>query len=166
MWDVTYCRLQVRQLMVSHWSLSDSKSLQVSRTLLSILADLNNAVVLMVSTCPLISKSSSPFNNPLEIIPSAPIIIVIFMFHRFLVLKQGRDNYLSLFFTFFWFYFVLFQETFLRGVLVCVRTCMYLPAHSYEQDGTQGQFLNECFPSLRLVTIPNLKSLVCATIYS
>ena len=31
--------------MVFHWSLSDSKFPQVSRTLLSILADLNNAVV-------------------------------------------------------------------------------------------------------------------------
>ena len=36
-----------------------SKYPQVSRTLLSILADLKNAVVWMVSTCPLISKSSS-----------------------------------------------------------------------------------------------------------
>ena len=38
--------------MVFHWSLSDSKSLQVSKTLLSILADLNNVVVWMVSTRP------------------------------------------------------------------------------------------------------------------
>ena len=38
--------------------MSDSKSTQVSRTLLSILADFNNAVVWVVSTCPLISKSS------------------------------------------------------------------------------------------------------------
>ena len=42
------------------WSLNDSKSPQVSRTLLSILADLNNAVVWMVSTCPIIFKSFSP----------------------------------------------------------------------------------------------------------
>ena len=39
-------------LMVFHWSLSDSKFPQVSRTLLSILAVLNNAVVWMVSTRP------------------------------------------------------------------------------------------------------------------
>ena len=42
-------------LMVFHWSLSDSKSAQVSRTLLSILVDLNNAVawiVLRFSTLP------------------------------------------------------------------------------------------------------------------
>ena len=44
--------------MVFHWNFSDSKY-QVSRTLLNILADLNNAVVWMVSTRPVISKSSS-----------------------------------------------------------------------------------------------------------
>ena len=69
--------------MVSNWSLSGSKSLQVSRTLLRILADLNKAVVWMVSTRPVISKSSSPCTNPLAIVLRAPIIIgitVIFMF--------------------------------------------------------------------------------------
>ena len=78
--------------MISHRSLSDSKSSQVFRTLLSILAGLNKAIVCMVSTYPLISKSSSPFNNPLGIVPSAPITIditVTFMFHRFLVFWQG-----------------------------------------------------------------------------
>ena len=50
--------------MSFYWS--DSKSTQVSRTLLSILADLKNAVVLMVSFRPLISNSSSPLLNPLE----------------------------------------------------------------------------------------------------
>ena len=54
-----------RKLIVFHWSLSYSKSPQVSRTLLNILADLNNAVVWMVSTSPLISKSSSTFTNSL-----------------------------------------------------------------------------------------------------
>ena len=96
--------------MVSHRSLSDCKSPQVSRILLSILTDLNNAVVWMVSTRPFISKSSSPFNISLEIIPSAPItsgIPVTFMFHSlffvgffffllFLYLKQGPDIYLIL----------------------------------------------------------------------
>ena len=48
-----------RKLMVFHWSLSDSKSPQVSRTLLSILAVFNNAVVGMVSTRSPTSKSSS-----------------------------------------------------------------------------------------------------------
>ena len=50
--------------MFSHRSATDSKSPQVSRTLLSILAVLNNAVVCMASTHPLISKSSSPCTSP------------------------------------------------------------------------------------------------------
>ena len=85
--------------MVFHWSLSDSKSLQVSRTLLSILADLNNAEVWMVSTRPLISKSSSPFNNVLTTVPRVPIttgINVTFMFHSFFN-PQARSRYLSFF---------------------------------------------------------------------
>ena len=44
------------------WSLSDSKFPHVSRTLINILPDLNNAVVWMVSNRP-ISKSSSPSTN-------------------------------------------------------------------------------------------------------
>ena len=46
-----------RYPMVFHWSLSDSKSPQVSRTLLSILAVLKFAAVWMVSTLQVISKS-------------------------------------------------------------------------------------------------------------
>ena len=72
--------------MVFHRILSDSKSPQVSRTLLSILAALNNAVIWMVSTCPPTSKASSPFNNPSVTVPIAPItigMIVTFMFHSF-----------------------------------------------------------------------------------
>ena len=63
--------------MVFHLSLSDSKSAQVSRTLLSILAVLNNAVVWMVSTRPPTSKFYSPFNSPLVTVPNAPITIGI-----------------------------------------------------------------------------------------
>ena len=82
--------------MVFHWSVSDCKIPQVSRTLLNILADLNNAVIWMVWACPLISNSSSPFSKPLEIFPSAPITIDItatIAFHR------------SLLFCFFCFFF-------------------------------------------------------------
>ena len=71
--------------MVFHWSLYDKPS-QVSRTLLSILADPNNAVVRMVSTRPLISKSSNSCINPLMTVPKAPITIgipVTFMFKSF-----------------------------------------------------------------------------------
>ena len=85
--------------MVFHWNLSDSKSPQVSRTLLSILAVLNNVVVWMVSARPPTSKSSSPFSNPLVTVPNAPItigIIVTCMFHSFFN-SLARSRYLSLF---------------------------------------------------------------------
>ena len=85
--------------MVFHWRLSDTKSPQVSRTLLGILAVFNNAVVRMVSTRPPTSKSSRPFNNPLVTVPKAPItigIIVTFIFHSFFN-SLARSRYLSLF---------------------------------------------------------------------
>ena len=85
--------------MVFHWSLSDSKSPQVSRTLISILDILNNAVVWMVSTHPPTSKSSSPFSNPLVTVLNAPItigIIVTFMCYSFFN-SVARSRYLSFF---------------------------------------------------------------------
>ena len=84
--------------MYFYSSLSDSKSPQVSRTLLSILAVLNNVVVWMVSTRLPTSKSSSPFSNHLVTFPNAPItigIIVIYMFHSFFNSLQGRGTYPS-----------------------------------------------------------------------
>ena len=85
--------------MVFHWSLSDSNSLQVSRTLLSILAVLNNAVVWMVSTCQPTSKSSSPFGNPLVTVTNAPITIGIIVTFMFLTVfnSLARSRYLSFF---------------------------------------------------------------------
>ena len=85
--------------MVFHWSLSDSNSPQVSKTLLSILAVLNNAVVWMDSNRPSTSKSSSPYSNHLVTVPIAPItigIIVNCMFHSFLN-PLARSRYLSFF---------------------------------------------------------------------
>ena len=49
--------------MVFHWSLSVGNFPQVSRTLLNILAVLNNVVVWMVYTRPPTSKSSSPLHS-------------------------------------------------------------------------------------------------------
>ena len=97
--------------MVSHWGLSYNKSSQVSRSLLSILADLNNAVVVMVSTRPLISKTAIPCTNPLVTVPRPPItvgITVTFMFHS-LFSSLERSRYLSLFFFFFFFFFAFLQ---------------------------------------------------------
>ena len=85
--------------MVFHWSFSGSKSPEVSRTLLSILAVLNHAAFWMVSTRRPTSKSSSPFSNPLVTVPNAPItigIIVTGMFHIFFN-SLAKLRYLSFF---------------------------------------------------------------------
>ena len=66
-------------------------------TLLSILADFNSDIVWMISTRPLISKSSSNCINPLVTVPRTPItigIIIIFMFHSFFN-SLARSKYLS-----------------------------------------------------------------------
>ena len=86
-------------LIVFHWSLSDSKSPQVSMTLHSILSVLNKAVVWMVSTRPPTSDSSSSFTNPLVTVLKAPItidIIITRMFHSFFN-SLARSRYLSFF---------------------------------------------------------------------
>ena len=99
--------------MVFHWSLSDSKSTQVSRILLSILAILNNVEVWMVSTLPPTSKSSSPFSNPLVIVPNAPTIIgriLTCMFHSFFQFPS-KVEVLILLFTFFQFNSVINRDS-------------------------------------------------------
>ena len=85
--------------MAFYWSLSYSKFPQVSRTLLSILTDLNYAVVWIVSTYPLIYKLSDSFTKPLGIVSSVAIIIsitIIFMFPSFFS-SLARSKYLSLY---------------------------------------------------------------------
>ena len=59
--------------MIFHWS--DSKSLEVTRTLLSILADLSNAAFWRLLIRPQISNSSSPLWKPAGTVPSPPIAI-------------------------------------------------------------------------------------------
>ena len=81
--------------MVFEGILCDSKSPLVSRTLFIILAHRNNALVCMVCSCPLISKFSSSYIKPLEIVPSAPItngITVTFMFHIFFSSQASSCN--------------------------------------------------------------------------
>ena len=110
--------------MTSHWSLRD-KFPQVSRTLLSILANFSNAVVWMVSTRPLIFKSSSPFTKPLVTVPRdrlqlvktslscstfffqfpSKVLVLIFLFTFFqfyaVVSRDSKFGKLSFFFFFF-----------------------------------------------------------------
>ena len=99
--------------MVFHWSLSDSKSPQVSMTLLSILAVLNNVVLWMVSTRLPTSKTPSPFNNPLVTLLEAPIIVDIiltFMFQSFFH-SFFKVEVPILLFTFFQFYYVISRDS-------------------------------------------------------
>ena len=89
--------------MVFHWSLSGSKSPQVSRIYLSFLADLYNAVFWMVSTRHYFTKSSSPCTKPSVNVLSTLITIgiaVSFMIHSFFS-SLARSRYLSLFSLFF-----------------------------------------------------------------
>ena len=108
--------------MVFRWNLSDNKSPQVSRTLLSILAVLNNVVVWTVSTRPPTSKSSRPFSNPLVTVPNAPItigIIVTFMFHSFFQFSS-KVQVLILLFTFFLFYSVVSWDSKVDNFASCL----------------------------------------------
>ena len=86
------------------------QSPQVSRTLLSILTVLNNVLVWMLTTRPVIFKPSSPFNNPLMNVSKAPIMIstvITFMFHSFFFQFPGKVQVLIFLFTFFQFYSVV-----------------------------------------------------------
>ena len=89
--------------MVPPCSLRDSKSLQVCWTFLSILADINKAVVFMFSTRPIFS---SPYINSLVTVPSASIIIgitVTFMFLSFFQFSCKVKVFILLY-TFFQYY--------------------------------------------------------------
>ena len=102
-WKINYYYILLQEsfsqrlLINFHWSLSDSKSSRISRILLSIPANLNSGVVWMVSTLPVIFKSSTHFNNLSVTVPRVPIIIgiiVTFMFHNFFS-SLARSMYLS-----------------------------------------------------------------------
>ena len=108
------------QQMVFHWSLSDSKSPQVSRTLLSILADLNNAVVWMISAHPLFFKFPSKFQ----------VFISLFAFLPFYSVfsQSGKVHYStrSLFF-FFFFFFVDYHFVWSSGRDWMIRLYLKIP---------------------------------------
>ena len=114
--------------MVFHWSLSDNKSPQVYRTLLSILAVLNKAIFWIVSTRPPTSNSSSPFSNPLVTVPNAPITIGVFvtcMFHRFFQFPS-KVEVLILLFTFFQFYSGVSRDSKVDYFASCLFFCWLL----------------------------------------
>ena len=107
--------------MIFSWKLSDNEFPQVFITLLSILADLNNAVVWMISARPLIQLflTPPPATKPLGIVPSAPTTIdvtVKFMFHSFFrSLANFNDLFLFSFFNWFSLYGPLGRQSPLFG---------------------------------------------------
>ena len=85
-------------MMVFHWSLSDSKFSRVTKTLLSILTEINNGVVGMLLIHLQISNFSRSIFKLLETVPSALLTIsitVTLMFHR-VFSSLLRSKYLSL----------------------------------------------------------------------
>ena len=107
--------------MIFYWSLSENKSPQVSRTLLSILADLNNEIVWMVSTFSVISTSSSLCTSPSvteQLIRSSlscskvffqfpckvEVIIILFTFFQFhsVVSRDNKVHYSASYLFFCW----------------------------------------------------------------
>ena len=65
--------------MVFHWSLSDSRSIQIFRIVLCNMANINNALVCIVFIRPLISTSFSHFMNLLGTVPRAPILLLLLL---------------------------------------------------------------------------------------
>ena len=129
--------------MVFHWSLSDSKSPRISRNLLSILANLNNDVVWMVSTGLLTSsKSSSSFNNLFVTVRKAPItigIIATFLFHSFFQFLS-KIEILILLFTFFQFYSLVSQYSLCHHI---TDICYFVESYLFSQG--LNWFLWHCF---------------------
>ena len=115
-----------RKLIIFHWSLSNCKSPQVSRILLSIQADLNNAYFQWSPLVPL-STSCNPLIKLLGIILSAPItigIIVTFMFHSFFS-SLARSTYLSQFI------FFDFNSVFLQDYLAGPRFLFFITGSGF-----------------------------------
>ena len=114
--------------MVSHWGLTDSKSPKVSWTLLSILADLNKAVVWMVSIPPIISKISSPYTISLLTVSRVPITIginITFMFQSFFQFSS-KVQVLIFHFAFFQFYSVVSRDSKVHNSASSLFFCCWL----------------------------------------
>ena len=93
-------------LMVLCWSLKDSESPLVSRTLLIILGDFIYAVVQMISVRPPISNFSSPVWEIQDMLQVHQIQLVTFMLQSFFFSSLAKSEY----FSFFEFYSVVHQD--------------------------------------------------------
>ena len=79
-----------RQQTVFPRSLSNPKSPQVSRILLSILADLHNTVVRMIPILLLISNSTSLFLKTLRTVPNATTFFFFLLFWEFCAITSAE----------------------------------------------------------------------------
>ena len=107
-----------------HWSLCDNKSHRDPRTLLGILADLNNAAARMVSILLPISNCS----NPLGTIPSAPSIIGITVTRklRCVFSSQTGSKYLTIFsLSLFLLCGPLWSKSTKHVLFVCLFVCLF-----------------------------------------
>ena len=109
-------------MIVFHWKLSDSKSSQVSMSLLSILIDLNNSVVWMVSIRPPISISSMPLTKSLW--KPFQTRTNYNWYDRYFHVPQlfcflARSNYLTLF------SFPNAAKSNIRQILFCLFVCLF-----------------------------------------
>ena len=118
----TFCCVIPREFFTSASADGLSLEFEVFRTFLSILADFNNAVVWVVFTRLLISKSSSPCINPLLTVPRAPVairIIVTFTFFshsfNFTLWLAGTAKSTILQVLFFLFFVVDYHKVWLSG---------------------------------------------------
>ena len=131
--------------MVLFRSLSDSKSPQDSRILLSILEVLSNAVIWIIATSPPTFKSSRPFINPLVIVPKAPITfgtIVTFMFHSFFN-SLARSMYLSFFSHSF--SFILWSAGTSKSTILQILYFFFVDYYKVLSSGPIGVFMRVIF---------------------
>ena len=98
------------QLAVFHWRLSDSKSPQVSRSLLSIVANLNKAKVFMVSLLPLISYSATLLSKHAN----------YYWYHCHVPVFSApwQDPSICLFFAFFHFHSVVCENSEIHQIII------------------------------------------------
>ena len=108
-------------LLVFHWSLSDSKSSQISQTLLNTLAGHYSVEVMMISIFPLNPSSRCPFSRLMGTVlwvPTTIVFTVTFTFHCFFLVLWPVEVFSSLFVFFYFHSVVRLNDKFLNNSLI------------------------------------------------
>ena len=149
-------------LVIFHWCLNDYKFHQVSRTLLSILVDLDNDVVWIVTIRPPISNSSSSLSKLFATVPKAPFpfgIIITIIFHSFpSSLSRSRSRSIAHTHTHththIYIYIYIYISTDIRTYMcMSARTCVCLIHLSCMQIKGNKIKITSCSRSLHMVYI-------------